>query len=179
MLTNDSLARATSEEICIERYNPQWPVQFVAERDRLLSLLPGSFPSIEHIGSTAVAGLPAKPIIDIMAGVSAICEADALMEPLCAHGYVTFAEFNATLSDRRWLMRHSSGKRTHHLHLVIFGSRSWNQHLRFRDVLRTDAAVAESYRRLKEDLGEQFRHDRDAYTNAKTEFISEILAKVD
>ena len=178
MLTDDSLTHAIVEEVRIAAHDSRWAAQFVAERNRLFDLLPGRFAAIEHIGSTAVPGFPAKPIIDILAGVSTISEADTLLEPLCAHGYETSAEFNATLPDRRWLMRHDFGKRTHHLHLVVFGGEQWVRHLQFRDVLRADAAIAARYERLKQELAEQYRHDREAYTHAKTAFINEVLTNV-
>lgn len=178
METDTSLTRAISEEVHITKHDSRWAAQFVAERDRLFGLLPGRFAAIEHIGSTAVPRLAAKPIIDILAGVGSISEADALLEPLCAHGYVTSAEFNATLSDRRWLMRHANGRRTHHLHLVVFGGSQWTSHLQFRDLLRSDAAVASRYERLKHELAEQHRDDREAYTHAKAAFINEVFTNV-
>lgn len=178
MTTDDSLNHAISEEVRLTAHDSQWAVRFVTERDRLMALLPGRFAAIEHIGSTGIARLAAKPIIDILAGVSAISEADALLQPLCANGYETSAEFNATLPDRRWLMRHACGRRTHHLHLVVFGGEPWVQHLQFRDLLRADAAIAARYERLKQELAEQYRHDREAYTHAKAAFINEILANV-
>jgi GrpB-like predicted nucleotidyltransferase (UPF0157 family) len=175
MPADDSLTRAIAEEVCLVAPDPRWPAQFVEERDRLLDLFPGRFAAIEHIGSTAVPGLAAKPIIDILAGVKSMTEADALLEPLCAHGYETSAEFNATLPDQRWLMRHALGRRTHHLHLVVFGGEPWIHRLHFRDVLRADAAIAARYERLKRDLAAQYRHDREAYTHAKTAFIHDVL----
>ena len=175
MRADDSLTRAIFEEVCLVAHDPRWAAQFVEERDRLVALFPDRFAAIEHIGSTAVPGLAAKPIIDIIAGVKTMTEADALLEPLCAHGYETSAEFNATLPDRRWLMRHALGKRTHHLHLVIFGGEPWMHQLRFRDLLRADAAIAARYEQLKRDLAGQYRHDREAYTHAKTAFILEVF----
>ena len=174
---DDSLALAIAEEIHIVAHDSRWAEQFAAERDRLLDLLPGRFAAIEHIGSTAVPGFPAKPIVDLLAGVGSMSEADALLAPLCAHGYATSAEFNATLPDRRWLMRHALGRRTHHLHLVVFGGEAWVRCLEFRDLLRTDAPIAARYQRLKQVLAEQHRHDREAYTHAKTEFIQAVLTK--
>ncbi len=103
-------------------------------------------------------------------------QADALLEPLCAHGYESSAEFNATLPDRRWLMRHARGRRTHHLHLVVFGSEQWVRWLRFRDLLRVDGALASRYECRKRDLASEHRHDRESYTHAKTAFIQEALA---
>jgi len=178
MLIDDSLTRAVAEDVRIVPHDSRWAAQFIRERNRLLDLLPGYFAAIEHIGSTAVPELAAKPIIDILAGVSTISEADALLEPLCAHGYETSAEFNATLPDRRWLMRHALGRRTHHLHLVAFDGEQWIRRLQFRDLLRADAAVAARYERLKRELAEQYRHDRETYTHAKTAFINEVLANV-
>jgi GrpB-like predicted nucleotidyltransferase (UPF0157 family) len=175
MQSDDSLAKAISEEISISAYDSRWAEEFAAERDRLMDLLPGRFAAIEHVGSTAVLRLSAKPIIDILAGVPSLCEADALLDFLCVHGYVTSAEFNATLPDRRWLMRHANGKRTHHLHLVVHGGRQWIQHLKFRDMLRTDALIQNRYEQLKQELAERHRHDREAYTSAKAAFIDEIL----
>jgi len=178
MPADDSLTRAIVEEVCIVAHDSRWAAQFVEERDRLLRLLPGRFVAIEHIGSTAVPGLSAKPIIDIIAGVTALSEADALLELLCARDYETSAEFNATLPDRRWLMRHALSRRTHHLHLVVFGGEPWVRHLQFRDVLRADTAIAARYQNLKRDLAEQHRNDREAYTDAKAAFINEVLAGV-
>ena len=176
MATDNSLTRAISEEVHLAAHDPRWAEQFAAERDRLQDFLPGQLAAIEHIGSTAVSGLAAKPIIDILAGVDTISGADALLAPLCAHGYVTSAEFNATLSDRRWLMRHASGRRTHHLHLVVFGGERWVRWLQFRDLLRADAATATRYQHFKQELARHHRHDREAYTRAKAAFIDEVLA---
>ncbi len=175
---DESLARAIAEGVCIATHDSRWATLFVEERDRLLDLFPDRFSAIEHIGSTAVPRLAAKPIIDILAGLRTIGEADALLEPLCANGYETSVEFNATLPDRRWLMRHAIGRRTHHLHLVVFGSRQWVHRLQFRDALRGDAAILARYEQLKRDLAERYRNDREAYTQAKTEFINEVLAGI-
>ena len=175
-MKDSSLTHAISEEICLSSHDSQWKEQFNAERDRLLSLLPDRFLAIEHVGSTAVPGLAAKPIIDILAGVKSLKEADVLLEPLVADGYATSAAFNATLSDRRWLMRHSGGKRTHHFHLVVFEGPSWVQHLQFRDLLRADPELAERYQILKQGLAERYRGDREAYTKAKSAFIEELIS---
>lgn len=178
MQSDDSLEKAIGEEVCLAAYDSQWAEKFAAERDRLMDLLPGRFLAIEHVGSTAVPGLSAKPIIDILAGVHSLCEADALLWPLCLQDYVTSAEFNATLQDRRWLMRHAKGKRTHHLHLVVYSGEQWTQHLQFRDMLRSDTFIRKRYEQLKQELAERYRHDREAYTSTKAAFINEILTGV-
>ena len=175
MLKDDSLNRAIVEDVRMVPHDPHWAEQFGTERDRLMNLLPDHFAAIEHIGSTAVLEIAAKPVIDILAGVGTMGEADALLEPLCADGYVTSAEFNAILPERRWLMRHADGRRTHHLHLVVFGGGEWVRHLQFRDLLRDNAGIAARYGRLKEEMAGQYRHDREGYTAAKAAFINEIL----
>jgi GrpB-like predicted nucleotidyltransferase (UPF0157 family) len=133
---------------------------FTTERARLESLFPDAFIDIQHFGSTAVPGLTAKPIIDILAGVESMAVADALIEPLCQTGYTTSAEFNATLSDRRWLMKWADGHRTHHLHIVVHGGDEWRRRVAFRDALRSNNKLAEHYGLLKKELALRFLSDR-------------------
>ena len=158
------------------RRTPRGPARFEQERAALLAALGGRFVAIEHIGSTAVPGLDAKPVIDLLGGVRSMAEADALLAPLCALGWDTSPEFNATLPDRRFLLRWPGGVRTHHLHLVVHGGEAWHARIRFRDRLRVDPALAAEYARLKHALAASHRENREAYTNAKTEFITQVLA---
>lgn len=174
MNTNESLQAAIHEDVDFQAYNDEWPAIFVAERDRLLSLLPLSFVDIEHIGSTAVPGLMAKPVIDILAGVASMAEARSLSPVLLDAGYTTSAEFNATLSDRQWFMRWAEGRRTHHLHVVVHGGPAWTQRLRFRDALRSDAVLAARYAALKATLALRHGADREAYTEAKSAFVQSV-----
>ena len=145
------------------------------EKTRLLEAFPAHFKGLEHIGSTAVPGLGAKPIIDILGGVTSLAEADTMLEPLCALGWDTSPAFNATLSDRRFLLRWPGGVRTHHLHLVVYGSEAWRERLKFRDLLRTHSDVAGRYLALKLELAERHHNDREAYTDAKAAFVKEVL----
>ncbi|HJV94738.1 MAG TPA: inositol monophosphatase family protein [Albitalea sp.] len=155
--------------------NGAWPGQFQRERDRLLAALPGRFVSIEHIGSTAVPGLAAKPVIDMLGGVTSMAAADALLDDLCAMGYTTSVEYNATLTDRRWLMRHANGRRTHHLHLVVYGADAWRSRIAFRDALRADTTLRQRYLELKQQLAAQYAGDREAYARGKLPFIAQAL----
>lgn len=166
---------AIHEEIRLAPYDDRWPLQFADERERLRTRF-AHVSKIEHVGSTAVPGLQAKPIIDILAGVESMAVADRLFEPLLAHGYTTSREFNATLADRRWFMRSANGRRTHHLHVVVAGDPTWTQWLRFRDVLRADGVLAQQYGALKAELAAKYRHDREAYTHAKSEFVAAAIA---
>lgn len=175
MLEAESLNRAINEEITLCSYRNDWPTQFEKERARLLYLFPGKLLAIEHIGSTAVPGLSAKPIIDILVGVASMSQADDLMRPLCDSEYTTSMEYNASLTDRRWLMRWADGRRTHHLHLMVHGSQEWQRRLAFRDKLRADTDLALKYEINKRWWAAEYKSDREAYTAAKREFICEAL----
>ncbi|MEJ7798350.1 MAG: GrpB family protein, partial [Solirubrobacteraceae bacterium] len=146
------LARADGEDRRIELvdYDPSWPARFSAEAARLAKIVPDL--ELHHIGSTAVHGLAAKPIIDIMAVVE---DLDAAIPVLVAGaGYQFPAAYNATLTGRRWLCRPSASHRTHHLHLVD-DPRELARHLRFRDALRNDPQLAFDYATLKRELAER------------------------
>ena len=166
-----SLAAAINESVALHASDPAWAGVFEQERARLHALEPDTFVQIEHFGSTAVPGLVAKPVIDILAGVRTLNGVDGLVERLCDNGYTTSREFNATLADRRWLMRWKNGHRTHHLHVVVHGGAAWNDRLDFRDALRRDTALAARYAQLKSALAAQHRDDREAYTEAKAAFV--------
>jgi len=173
----ESLQRAIVEPVRLVPYNPSWPQLFNEEESRLEVICPGEFLGIEHIGSTAVPTLLAKPVIDLMAGVRSLVQADAILPVLCANGYTTSAEFNATLGDHRWLMRHAEGYRTHHLHLLIFEGSEWRRRLMFRDALRTSPKIRSQYEALKLGLAKSVGLDRETYTAMKTEFVRETLER--
>ncbi len=164
----EDLARAGGSDAPIEivAYDPMWPGAFEAERKRLAPLLGGA--KIHHFGSTAVPGLAAKPVIDMIAFVS---ELDAPIATLVAKTNYQFPEaFNATLIHRRFLCYPTTAHRTHHLHLVD-DREELDRRLRFRDRLRTDPALAAEYEALKRTLAERHRKDREAYTDAKAAFV--------
>jgi GrpB-like predicted nucleotidyltransferase (UPF0157 family) len=171
MNEHESLLAAIHEDVSLQAHDAAWPLQFAKEQQRLCALLPGVFLGVEHIGSTAVSGLAAKPIIDILAGVASMDVARAISGPLCDSGYTTSAEFNASLSNRQWFMRWSRGRRTHHLHVVVHGGEAWLEWLWFRDALRQDSNLAAQYAELKARLAVAHATDREAYTLAKADFI--------
>ena len=175
MTEQESLLAAIHEEVRLRPYDPSWSSKFAVERQRLTSLLPGVFLEIEHIGSTAVPGMLAKPIIDLLAGVESMAVAKSIVERICASGYTTSTEFNETLVDRMWFMRWAEGHRTHHLHMVVQDGKIWREHLAFRDALRSNPPFAARYAALKNLLVARHATDREAYTNAKAEFIHSAL----
>ena len=170
-----SLLAAIHEDVVLHAHDPAWPARFAEERERLVGLGPDLFIDVQHIGSTAVPGLAAKPIIDLLAGVASMAVARGLAERVAGWGYTGSAEFNATLADRQWFMRHANGHRTHHLHVVVHGGPAWQDRLRFRDVLCADPDVAARYAALKQQLAQVHATDREAYTLAKEGFVRMVL----
>ena len=155
-------------------YDPSWPRKFEQEKaaiaDAIGRWLIGP---IEHIGSTAIPGLRAKPIIDIMAPVESL-SASREAVPLLTTLQYEYWPYRADLMH--WLCKPSDGFRTHHLHLIPMGSRLWQERLAFRQYLRTNPSVASQYADLKRQLAAQYEHDREAYTDGKTEFVERIVA---
>lgn len=164
----------TSKEapVDIVPYDRGWPARFDDERDKLLRLI-GEWliGPVEHIGSTAVPGLAAKPVIDIMAGVRTLDESRPAIAAVAELGY-WYAPYRSDVEH--WFCKPSSSFRTHHLHLIPFRSVLWTEALAFRDYLRAHSDVAAEYGALKQRLAREFRFDREAYTEAKGLFITQI-----
>lgn len=160
-------------EIHIVPYDDSWPGRFEEERAALAAKA-GSYitGTIEHIGSTAVPGLAAKPVIDIMAGVDGLDQSRPLISMLEA---LEYRYFPYRPDVEHWFCKPSPQVRTHHLHLIPFQSREWIERVAFRDYLRKHAEVAAAYESLKRELAERYRFDREAYTDAKEPFIRRIV----
>jgi GrpB-like predicted nucleotidyltransferase (UPF0157 family) len=155
-------------------YDPSWVRKFEDERVFLETLLaPWRRGPIEHVGSTAVPGLCAKPVIDVMVGVPSLPESEPAKAALREAGY-QYAEYKADVMH--WFCKPSFAMRTHHLHLIPYGSPLWHDRRRFRDLLRTDSTLANQYATLKMELARKFEFDREAYTEAKSPFIARALA---
>jgi len=165
------------ESVVIVAYDPRWPALYEEEKRLLRDLLGDALVAIEHIGSTAVPGLGAKPIIDIMAAVRRLADAEACIPALAAVGYEYAPEFETIIPERRFFRKGPPGCRTHHLHIVEVTSEFWDHHLLFRDYLRAHPAVAEEYLQLKKRLAVRFAGDRASYTEAKSDFILGVVAK--
>ena len=158
----------------IADYDPAWPATYDAERAALLGAVGGALVGIEHVGSTAVPGLAAKPTIDILAGVKALADADRCVAPMQALGYEYVVEYEAQLPDRRYFRRPNGTGRGFHVHMVEHGSPFWERLLLFRDYLRTHPKHALHYQQLKLVLAARCGEDRAAYTRGKSGFVGVI-----
>jgi GrpB-like predicted nucleotidyltransferase (UPF0157 family) len=153
-------------------YDEAWPGAFEDERRKLLDTIgPWLAGPVEHIGSTAIPGLAAKPVIDIMAGVASL-EASRPALPVLAG--LDYCYFPYRPDSEHWFCKPSPYFRTHHLHLVPFGSAQWAGALAFRDYLRAHPETAAEYQELKTRLAREFHLDREAYTQAKSPFVTRI-----
>ena len=167
------MTEAPQAPVRIVDYDPSWPERFRREQAVLETLLaPFRSGPIEHIGSTAVVGLCAKPVIDIMAGVASLVSSEPAKDLLRQVGY-QYAEYKTEVMH--WFCKPSFARRTHHLHLVPFGSALWHERLAFRDSLRADPLLASEYAALKRRLAAELELDREAYTDAKAPFVARVL----
>lgn len=165
-----------SNRIVISEYDPQWPAIYKEEVGRILAVAGNTITAVEHIGSTSVPGLGAKPIIDIMAAVAQIDEAMALVEPLSALEYTYLPEYEEMIPERRFFRRGLESP-SHHLHIVETTTDFWIDHLLFRDYLRSHRETAVEYEQIKRNLAARLGDDRAAFTVAKTLFIEPVLAR--
>ena len=161
------------EPIWLVPYDPAWPSRFIEERNALNDAIgPWATGGIHHVGSTAVPGLEAKPIIDILIGVDSLEASRACFDPLAKLGYL-YAPYRT--DEMHWFCKPHPSCRTHHLHLVPTDSQRFRDELAFRDALRADPITAEKYAALKCDLAQRFADDREAYTDAKSDFVRRVV----
>lgn len=162
--------------VIVAPYSARWPALFDTLRDELHEgFAPGAV-RIEHIGSTAVPGLAAKPVIDILLGAPSLDAIEARVDALADCGYRYVPEYERELPMRRYFVR--TAELRVHLHGVAFDSPLWRDHLAFRDALRADAELRDRYTALKLALARAHALEKPAYTAAKGPFISSVLDSV-
>jgi GrpB-like predicted nucleotidyltransferase (UPF0157 family) len=158
--------------VVLSPYDPQWPAMFEAEAVRIEHALVGLPIRLEHVGSTAVPGLAAKPVIDILAGRPPRSDPAPYVAAMKQLGYEHMGAYG--IRGRNYFRRGSP--RTHHVHMVTWTSTFWKDHLTFRDALRENAALAREYETLKYDLAATLpREDKRLYADAKGPFIRKVL----
>ncbi|MDP3613345.1 MAG: GrpB family protein [Rubrivivax sp.] len=161
-------------QITILPHSADWAALFATEAKVLRAALdPWLVAEIEHVGSTAVTGLSAKPVIDIMAPVR---DLESSREAIAAAESVGYCYYPYKPDEMHWFCKPSPEVRTHHLHLIPWSSPLWNDRLAFREALRETSALAQQYETLKLELAARYPNDREAYTQAKGPFIASVLS---
>lgn len=159
--------------ILITEYDPAWPARAEEIAAELDGALPGLFTRIEHVGSTSVPGLAAKPIIDLMAGVTALDAAEAvLLDRLPA---LSFQPQDVGMSERLFYFRMAGGRRVCHLHVVLESTLDTRNEVLLRDLLRREPQDAARYGALKLELAAVHEENSIDYTRAKTALIQELV----
>lgn len=163
------------DEVVVVAYDASWPSKFDQAKARVCELLGARALGVEHIGSTSVPGLSAKPVIDLLVGTESLAQADDCVPLLVADGWDFPPEVNSKIEGRRFLRKLDGGVRTHHLHVVVYRGELWNEYIHFRDKLRRHDELAHEYEELKRTLAEKYRDQRERYTSSKTDFVARVL----
>jgi GrpB-like predicted nucleotidyltransferase (UPF0157 family) len=161
-------------KVCVVPHDPRWSALYQSAEADLQACLGAWIVAIEHVGSTAVAGLDAKPILDLMIAVRSLRLPSEVFAQLSNLGYEHRDQ--DSVPGRLFFVKGPEATRTHYLSICESDSPFWTSHLAFRDKLRADKSLAADYARLKHQLAEQFPDDRGAYTTAKESFIHAVMA---
>ena len=166
-------AERSTDPIEVVEYDPAWPARYESMRTRLAEALGATAVRIDHVGSTAVPGLAAKPIIDIQVSVPDVADAAAFKDAIEAHGFAS-----RMIEPGHHYFRPPPGvPRDYQVHVCTIGS-DWEwRHLLFRDYLRADPVTRAGYEALKRELATRFMHDRIGYNDAKSAFIEAALER--
>jgi len=161
--------------IRVVEYDADWPLRFQTLAARVRALLGALAMHVEHIGSTSVPGLAAKPILDIDIVVRDAADLQSGIRQLEKAGYLYEGDLGV---PGREALRCPAGSERHHLYLLLQGSPELRRHLAFRDALRADRVLREEYAALKRTLAQRFHDDRRAYTSGKSDFIAAVLKRL-
>lgn len=160
--------------VALEKHNPEWEMIGKQTIKQLNDILFGVAIDIQHVGSTAINGIVAKPIIDLVIGVSDFNDILSLNNELEKAGFL----FRGQDHPQQYLYICGSGDFiTHHIHVVIYNSKEWNDYINLRDYLNAYIDEAQEYSLLKETLAKQYANDRKTYTAKKSNFINSLLIK--
>lgn len=164
-----------SGHVSLTRAHDAWAAAYAGERARIVAAVGPHTVAVEHVGSTSVPQVPAKPILDIMVGVRDFEDARGSVAAMEALGYTYRGEHG--ISRRHYFVK--GEPRTHHVHMVEVQSESWRSMLRFRDLLRARPGLAREYAREKERLARRHARDREGYQREKGRVIEKILSQAD
>ena len=185
-------------KILIEPYNTNWPSLFKEIKSELSVILNNNQPIIEHIGSTSIPDLSAKPIIDVAIGINHIDELDSLVKPLTTNSYIYIKAFNKAMPNRRFFIKLNNTQNTFksiynapdeipheewhknkiaHIHIWELNSPDWVRHIAFKEYLLHNPVIRKEYGQLKNDLSKLDWIDGNEYNTAKNDFIKTIELK--
>jgi GrpB-like predicted nucleotidyltransferase (UPF0157 family) len=159
----------------LKPHNPKWRELYEEEEVLVSKAVSAFLIEIQHIGSTAIPGIMAKPIIDIALAIDSLENVEKIIKPLEEIGYTYRGE--AGIPHRHLFVKGSEDFRTHHMHVMHRSHYEWKKHIVFRDYLRKHPKEAKEYSNLKLKLEKEFKEDRESYTESKSEFIESILEK--
>jgi GrpB-like predicted nucleotidyltransferase (UPF0157 family) len=169
--SDPALPGLASGAVQLAHWTPRWLELFAAEASRLRARLGDLAVSIEHYGSTSVPGLVSKPILDILVGGPDATDPGPYMAALAPLGY----DYSAHAGVPDHLVFGRGTARTHLVHVVRYGSQAWHRALAFRDALRGNAVLRETYAALKRELAQRHGVDRSRYTEDKSAFVEQVL----
>ncbi len=155
-------------------YQKKWATEFEREKARILKVCGDKVVAVEHIGSTSVPGLAAKPIIDIAIGIKRLKDAKKLLPALRKLNYHFYKEFQR---QRLFVAKGPDEKRTHYLHVMRYNGAKWKTDQLFKNYLRTHPKAVEQYSKLKQKLSKVHPDDRQSYADDKNNFIKSIIKK--
>ena len=165
-----------SRRVIVVAHNPAWKLAFETEAGQISAALGERLVGLHHIGSTAIPGIYAKPIIDFLMEVRDLTELDESSPALAALGYEVKGEFG--IPGRRFFLKDDAlGERSHHVHAFEAGTLGIDRHLAFRDFMIAHLQEAQAYSELKRELARKYPLDIDSYVEAKDPFIKEHEAR--
>jgi GrpB-like predicted nucleotidyltransferase (UPF0157 family) len=176
--------------VVVVPYSDQWPERFSILHTELIALFAPDSIAVEHIGSTSVPGLAAKPVIDVLLGAPSLARIESKIQLLGEHGYEYVSKYEVDIPERRYFVKAQicsprsalaeipAAALRVHVHAVELASRIWREHLAFRNALRNDAHLRARYQALKLQLAKEFSDNKSAYSNAKNPFVEAVIADV-
>lgn len=162
-------------EVRLEPYNPLWKEKFVIEKENLLKMMGGIVITIEHIGSTSIEGLSAKPIIDIAVAVNRLTDFEKVKQEFLNNSEYSIKEDSP--SDEILVRKGPEESRTHFIHIMELESSRYKNTILFRDYLIAHSKERLEYEELKTELAGKYSDNRVMYTSLKNDFITDILNK--
>lgn len=160
----------------LQSHDTTWQELFNETKKDLANLLSNYSIEIEHVGSTSINGIDAKPIIDIAIGMSDINLINQII-PILENNQYIYRGDSGENGGHLFVKESAEEVRTHHIHIIDLKDVQWKNYLYFRDKLKKDSTLKSNYQNLKRTLSEKYKHDRKSYTKGKNDFIKSILEK--